>query len=727
MWFSNPKIYPRLVAVWLALSIAGAVVGLQVWRQLAEAIRRTDRATELAITIQKIRATLSEAETAERGYILTGDETYLAPFNRAESDFPTEVQQLGEQIGGDSASRDLVFTLRADADRRMDEMRRGIANRRKLGAAAAANFGSTGEGKISMNRLREDLEQLEGRPEPAFAPRNLATHNGLRRALLTTLLVDFLGLGAGALALYFARIALAKERNERTLLEQALRAERAAQEKSQFLANMSHEIRTPMNAVLGFSELLAAELPPASRTSRYAKSIRTSAHSLLQLINDVLDLSKVEAGMIELHVEPASVTELMEFLRTVFIQQASRKSLQLKFEPAPGLPATVLLDRSRIRQVLVNLIGNAIKFTDEGAVTVRALWAVSPHSRGHGTLSFEVDDTGPGIPPGKQEEIFLPFSQVDPTRPAEREGSGLGLSIVKRLVERMGGTIDVQSGVGVGSTFRVRLPEMAITARLPMAARLDLDEHIDFNQLAPATILVVDDNPTNRELLAGLFDRTHHNVRYASNGKSAIESVREVKPDLVLMDIRMPDMDGRAALQEIHRLPGAEILPIIAVSASSLLNDEHIIRGLFAGYVRKPFTRQLLFREMAEFLPRQKSGANMVTPPPPPDVPDESPTVRPAVATDRSQWPALVETLRKMEEKQWPAVCASGGINETKVFAQRLLDLGIRANCSVLMNYAESLLTDARGYASVQLEVKLKDFPLTIKSIADQSVDGGAR
>ena len=717
MWFSNPRIYPRLVIAWLGLTLLGGIIGLWVGLRLADSYDQTSQSAALALTVQQIRASLADAETAERGYILTGDESTLTPFNRAESDFPAEVKALGELVGTDSPSRDLVFALRADADRRFDEMRRSIANRRKAGAEVLTTFGATGEGKISMERVRADINQLEVRPGAAAPNGNQEIRAQMRRLYRITLLVDFLALGAGTLAFFFARVALAKERNERTLLEQALRAERAAQEKSQFLANMSHEIRTPMNAVLGFSELLAIELPAASRTARYAQSIRTSAHSLLQLINDVLDLSKVEAGMIELHVEPASVVELLEFLRTVFIQQASRKNLQLKFEPADNLPATVLLDRSRVRQVLVNLIGNAIKFTDDGDIIVRALWESSEQSRGHGTLTFEVQDTGPGIPEAKQDEIFQPFSQVDPTRPAEREGSGLGLSIVKRLIQRMGGTIAVASNVGRGSTFRVCLPEMAITARLPTAGRLDVDDRIDFNQLAPATLLVVDDNATNRELMAGLFDRTHHTVRYATNGRDAIDSVRATKPDLVLMDIHMPDMDGRTALQEIHRLPGSEILPIIALTASSLLNDEHLIRGLFAGYIRKPFTRQLLFRELAEFLPRQKAGLNSVTPPPPEFA---------APVADRSQWTALVPALRKLEAAEWPAVCASGGINETKAFAQRLLELGNRAQCPVLTTYAESLLADARNYAAMQLELKLKDFPSIIRTIAEQAGVGAA-
>ncbi|HZZ57311.1 MAG TPA: ATP-binding protein [Opitutaceae bacterium] len=707
MWAANSRIYTRLVAIWLVLSLGGFLVGLRVWWGLERTFIETAREQDTSYAVERIRSLLDRAVAHERTYLLTGDPREQQAFADVQAQIPAAFAALAG-IAGDPLGREMVFSLRSDTDHWMDDLRRTAELRRTAGSDAAAAQLASAPDAIYVRRLLSNLELLNRQPGYATVQAEL------RRALLTTILAALLALGAGALAVVCLRVALVKERNERRLAEQALRSERTAQEKSRFLANMSHEIRTPMNAILGFSDLLAADLPAGGRARRYAQSIRESSQSLLQLINDVLDLSKVEAGMIELHVEPASVLELLEFLRTVFMQQAARKGLQLVFDTSPDLPPALLFDRSRLRQVLVNLIGNAIKFTERGAVTVRSRWTTPADSRSRGTLAFEVEDTGTGIPADRQQDIFEPFSQVDPSRPAEQEGTGLGLSIVKRLVERMGGTLDLVSAPGRGSTFRVRLTGVAVSARLPAAARSDWDEPADFNQLSPAAILVVDDNATNRELLAGLFEGSHHELRFATNGREALESVRQRRPDLILMDIRMPEMDGRTALQEIHKLPGSEILPIIAVTASSLLNDEHIIRGLFAGYVRKPFTRHALFREMAEFLPRHRGVA------------PAAPGPGPAVADAPARWADLVTALREIEHSVWPAVRDGGAINETKEFAQRLDDLGQRAACSLLRSYASDLLADARAYAVVRLEARLQSFPALIESIAARAASPAA-
>jgi signal transduction histidine kinase/CheY-like chemotaxis protein len=710
MWSANPRIYTRLVVAWLVLSFAGVLVGMRAWWRLNRTFAETSAQQNISFSIEKIRSLVDDAERRQLSYLLTGDSSELSAFGDDRHRLPVAFGALNETVL-DTSSHDVVFRLQTKADGWLDELQHIADLRASAGpaAAAAAYRGALQSGR--REELQTNLNILDQQPTDWFSPSQSAPQTDLRRAFLTTVLAGFLSLGAGALALFFSRMALAKERNERNLAEQAQRAERIAQEKSRFLANMSHEIRTPMNAILGFSELLTVELPAGGRARRYAQSIRESSQSLLQLINDVLDLSKVEAGMIELHVEPASMVELVEFLRTVFMQQAARKSLQLVFDTAADVPSALLLDRSRLRQVLVNLIGNAIKFTEAGSVTIRTRWSTPDENKSRGALSIEVEDTGTGIPLERQEDIFEPFSQVDPSRSAEQEGTGLGLSIVKRLVERMGGAIGLSSTPGSGSTFRVRLSGVPVSARLPALARADWDEPADFNQLSPAAILVVDDNPTNRELLAGLFENSHHRVRFAANGREALEAVRQSRPDLVLMDIRMPEMDGRTALQEIHKLPGSEILPIIAVTASSLLNDEHIIRGLFAGYVRKPFTRYALFREMAEFLPRHRpAGATNAAP-----VPAEPRTDAPA------RWQELVTTLREIERASWPGVRDSGAINETKEFAQRLDDLGQRAACSPLRAYAADLLSDARNYAVVRMEARLHEFPALIGSIASRS------
>jgi signal transduction histidine kinase len=293
-------------------------------------------------------------------------------------------------------------------------------------------------------------------------------------------------------ALYLARISFLQEKEQLRLWEAKLRAEKTAVEKSAFLANMSHEIRTPMNAVLGFSELLEGErLTP--KQAQYVRSIRASGTALLELINNVLDLSKMEAGKLELRLEPTDLQETFAFLRTMFAQQAMVKSLNLKFE-AQAVPHALLLDRLRLRQLLINLIGNAIKFTGRGEVSVRAQWEPNPGDRSRGSLLLEVKDTGLGISPAKQQEIFKPFVQSNISRNLEHQGTGLGLSIAQRIAQLMNGSITLESAEGVGSTFRVKLADVEISARLPASDLTEPAGAADFNDFAPALVLVVDDN-----------------------------------------------------------------------------------------------------------------------------------------------------------------------------------------------------------------------------------------
>jgi CheY-like chemotaxis protein len=262
-----------------------------------------------------------------------------------------------------------------------------------------------------------------------------------------------------------------------------------------------------------------------------------------------------------------------------------------------------------------------------------------------------------------------------------------------------------------------------ISARLPAGAEAERGAEVDFDQLAPSSLLVVDDNSVNRDLLQGYFSGTHHTIRYAGDGLEAIECVRSSVPDLILMDIRMPNMDGRQALEEIRKLPGAEIVPIVAVTASSMMDDEYVLRGLFAGFIRKPFTRQSLLRELSGFIPLsgRGNGAAGGNPagdePPPMRHPDES--VR--------RWRELVRTLRDLEANVWPAVRENGAINETKEFAHRLAGMGGAAGCPPLVNYAQSLLRDAETYAVARLASRLNDFPILIRSLAGSELAASNR
>jgi CheY-like chemotaxis protein/anti-sigma regulatory factor (Ser/Thr protein kinase) len=499
------------------------------------------------------------------------------------------------------------------------------------------------------------------------------------------------------------------------LVERKLHAEQAVREKSAFLANMSHEIRSPMNAILGFSELLEPE-GLTSKQSQYVRAIRDSGASLLTLINDILDLSKLEAGKLELHPDPTDMRDSCEFLRTVFGQQVLTKALQLQFEISPDLPHALLLDRLRLRQVLVNLLGNAIKFTERGGVKLRVYWKSQENARS-GTLMIDVEDTGIGIPADKLEEVFKPFVQADSRQTAEKEGTGIGLTIVKRIMDLMGGVLTVESVVGQGTVFHLKLANVPVSERLAVGDHAEPGGVLDFNDFAPATLLVADDHQANRELIAGIFEKTHHRVQFASNGQEALESLEKIKPDAVLLDIRMPVMDGRTTLAEIRRRSGLASLPVIAITASGEASADPEGRSQFSGFIRKPFSRHTLFIALAPFLQRaaQKEAKDAV-------ISAEMAASIPRPSPEQAaQWRELTVELRHQEAGEWPSLRDSLAINGTRAFAHKLSGLAQAAQCNPLATYAATLTTFADGYAIGQMESHLAAFPKLIESIERSS------
>jgi CheY-like chemotaxis protein len=498
------------------------------------------------------------------------------------------------------------------------------------------------------------------------------------------------------LALWLARVALKHQEHERALVEGKLEAEHSSQEKTRFLANMSHEIRTPMNSIIGFSELLQDDLlQPKQR--QYLQAIRTSADSLLQLINDILDMSKIESGVIRLNPEPTDLREICDFLHTMFSEPAAKKGLKLECHVVENLPHVLLLDRIRLRQILVNLVGNAVKFTDKGGIEVHVSWQKEQGSS-HVTLVIEIQDTGVGIPQDKLEAIFKPFVQAGAHQDKEKQGTGLGLSIVKRLTETMGGTVTVASVMQQGSVFHLRFPNVPISARLSASQKLTANAVADFNDLHPATLLVVDDNAANRDLIAGMFAGSHHKLFFGSNGQEAIAEARELKPDIILMDIRVPGMSGYEALAAIRKIIGLELVPVIATTASDLPDEANSMREKFSGYIRKPFSKRDLFDELSEFLPRHVK-------------------MEPRATADGTENTAsthapkeLLAELRELIIGPWPAIRDSVAINESRIFAQTLATLGQKFQCQPLADYAQKLLHDAETYAAADLEKHLGEF-----------------
>lgn len=380
-------------------------------------------------------------------------------------------------------------------------------------------------------------------------------------------------------------------------------AEAANKAKSQFLANMSHELRTPMNAILGFSEILE-HLIVDPRQKGYIERVRSSGNALLTLINDILDFSKIEADKLVLNYAPCSLRPLFEEVKGLFIHEIIQKSNDILLEFDPELPEFLLLDELRIRQVLLNLVGNAVKFTKEGTITLGAC-TESANGGAHGRmrLIFSVTDTGIGIPEDQVFKIFEAFEQQEGQNPSQFGGTGLGLTITRRLVEAMNGKITVKSFPGKGSTFTVEMEDVEVAA--PEAVAMRETDLLDFEAIRfeKATVLMVDDINYNRDLLRGFSNGYELELLEAENGREAIEKARRHHPDVMFLDMKMPVMDGYEAAMIMNHDPELKAIPVVAVTASALRQDEEKIRRICDGYLRKPVNRSELIKEAMKYLP----------------------------------------------------------------------------------------------------------------------------
>lgn len=365
------------------------------------------------------------------------------------------------------------------------------------------------------------------------------------------------------------RCAAAVHRASRLLARRADQATAASRATTAFLANVSHEMRTPMNGVLGMTALLnVSELDAEQR--QHVGIIRSSAESMVELLNELLDATKVQAGTFGIREEVHNPGEVISEAVDLFEGMAADKSIDLSLHLEPDLPELVLGDPQRLRQIVLNLVGNAVKFTDGGRVLVSA--GVRPADDGR-TLSVAVFDTGGGIPADMVDVIFDSFVQAHEDDSAVATGTGLGLSIAKKLVERMGGTIGVRSSVGVGSCFWFVLPFAEVTNQPAPALPAGSDPAFEVSD-TPLRLLVADDNEINRRVARGLLGALGHEVLLVGDGREAVEMVRSVPVDAVFMDAQMPIMDGLEATAAIRALPGPEsATPIIAMTASALDAD----------------------------------------------------------------------------------------------------------------------------------------------------------
>lgn len=393
---------------------------------------------------------------------------------------------------------------------------------------------------------------------------------------------------------------LFKKKAEAALLLAKQEAEFANKSKSLFLANMSHEIRTPLNAIIGFSQLMNRDKNLTYTQKEYNSSIIKAGEHLLTLINDILELSKVEAGKMILNNTKINLHLFLEDIYTIYKERALNKKLQLIFEKSDDLPKYVLIDEAKLRQIFVNLISNAIKFTEEGGIAVRTKLLIQNEKK---YLYAEIEDSGMGIPESDLPQLFKHFVQT--STGINRGGTGLGLALSKELVSLMGGEIKVKSEVGKGSTFSfyVEITETEISEHDFLSDKNRKRVKSILPTITPPKILVVDDRPENLRVVENLLKAVGFETNVAKDGLEAVKIFEEWKPDLILMDLRMPVLDGYEATRMIKFSERGKNTPIIALTASAFEEEKTRAKAVgVQGYIRKPFRESELFDMIADLL-----------------------------------------------------------------------------------------------------------------------------
>ena len=404
-------------------------------------------------------------------------------------------------------------------------------------------------------------------------------------------------------------------------------ADSANSMKSEFLANMSHEIRTPMNAIIGFTDILAKEIETPVHKN-YVKSVQDSSRILLTIINDILDISKVEAGKLTLEYNPTNIRVIADEIKSVFHHKARAKALELNIIVDSDVPKTLVIDEVRVRQIIFNLLSNSIKFTPEGSINVKI--TTSSQKEDKVNLIIEVEDSGIGMDMEQQEHMFEAFSQHSNQSNKEYGGTGLGLAIAKRLVELMDGDITLRSKRDIGTTFIVTLNNVEMSNEELSSLNMKSIDVV----FEKARVLVADDIALNRELIKEYLKDTPLELLLAKDGQEAVNIAKDNHIDLVLMDLKMPNKNGYEATEEIK---GFKNVPIIAITASVISEKENSVNEIFDDFLHKPIRKDDLVQAMCKYL-----KCKMTT-----QVNEYEPTLEDIQSVSLSKYPELYALLER--------------------------------------------------------------------------------
>lgn len=493
------------------------------------------------------------------------------------------------------------------------------------------------------------------------------------------------------------------------LLKAKEKAEMANKAKSEFLANMSHEIRTPMNAILGFAQILASKIDNEQYKS-YLEAINSSGKSLLNLINDILDLSKIEAGKLVLQSETVNPYNLLKEIENIFEFKIKEKGLDFFITIDETIPQNIILDEIRLRQILVNLVGNALKFTDEGYIKVSVSKEKIANDGSQLTLCFSVEDTGIGIPKESQKNIFEAFVQQKNQDTRKYEGTGLGLAISKRLVEMMNGKITVESTVGKGSKFTVTIPDIPVASMFEKPEMDYEDFEVDY-RFDEKKILIVDDIEVNRQLIIEFLENSGINFFEAENGEQAIDLAKKLHPDLILMDMKMPIMSGEEATIIIKKDKDISNIPIIALTASAMKGDEERMREIgCSDYISKPVEKNKLLKIFSKYLTYQKVEKT------------ENKNYEDILEVD--EFIHKDELLKVITNEIIPSInnIKEGMIiGQVRELASKLKKLGQDHKSKTIINYAMILDNQAKNFDLINLRKTLNEFDDRILKIISNS------